>query len=184
MLLPTFNFPQAYTKAMEQAEQMLGNDLYSRFKLGRDKRLEKAMLGSVGELAFEHFLIENKIAYERDTSDFTQVRTDQFDFKIHGKLFDIKVAKLTTNKPPSDNWTYGYPVDQNPASKDFVVVGWVDMVGKRVGFHGYIRGGAIARYDPVTKNKFAGFDYLTPNHEFKWGVLNKDIEGLLTHYRK
>lgn len=56
------------------------------------------------------------------------------------------------------------------------------MVGERAGFHGYIRGGAIARFPAVTKNKFAGFDYLTPNHEFKWGVLNKDLQGLLMGY--
>ena len=182
MLVTDFDFDRARTQALAQAEQMLGNDLYSRFKLSREKRLEKAMLGTLGELAFEHVLVQHNIAFERDTSDFSKVRTDQFDFKINGKLFDIKIAKLTTTKPPSDQWTYGYPVDQDPASKDYVIVGWVDMVGERAGFHGYIRGGAIARFPAVTKNKFAGFDYLTPNHEFKWGVLNKDLQGLLMGY--
>ena len=96
MLVTDFDFDRARTQALAQAEQMLGNDLYSRFKLSREKRLEKAMLGTLGELAFEHMLVQYNITFERDTSDFSKVRTDQFDFKINGKLFDIKIAKLTT----------------------------------------------------------------------------------------
>ena len=82
MLVTDFDFDRARTQALAQAEQMLGNDLYSRFKLSREKRLEKAMLGTLGELAFEHMLVQYNIAFERDTSDFSKVRTDQFDFKI------------------------------------------------------------------------------------------------------
>ena len=90
----------------------------------------------------------------------------------------IKVAKKTTKSSPNDNWTYGYPKEQKPETKDYVIIGLVDFKNKNVEFYGWITGKDISNFEVVTKNSFAGYNYLTPNHEFEWGDLNKKFEKL------
>jgi len=130
-------------------------------------------------LAFEEYLKANNIKYETDNTDFSSKNSDEFDFLINAKKIDIKVAKKTTKNSPNDNWGYGYPEEQNPSSKDFVVVGWVDFEKKEISFYGWLTGNEIKEYPVVTHNSFVGFKYKTPNHEFKWGDMNKDFKNLI-----
>lgn len=175
MVIENFDFELNYQTARQGAEGMVKNGLYSRFGLSSQARIDKALLGCLGELAFEQVLISGGHAYEVDREGFEHRNTDNFDFLIQNQKLDVKVAKKSTTRPPNDNWTYGYPAEQNPASKDFVVVGWVDLLNRQVGFYGWITGGEISQFPIVTQNTFAGYTYLTPNHEFRWGALNKNI---------
>ncbi len=176
--LPDLDFSALLIAARQRAEKMVANGLYSRFGYSYDQRIEKAMLGCMGELAFESVLRQKGIAYQLDQTDFSTRNSDAFDFWVNGKCFDIKVAKKSTPNPPNGNWTYGYPHEQNPAKKDVVVVGWVDFQRFEVGFYGYISGKKISRFPVVTQNAFAGYAYQTPNHEFKWKELSANWEAL------
>jgi hypothetical protein len=178
MIIKDFDFEKALPIAITKAREMVEKGLYSRFKLSYADRVEKASLGCMGELAFEQIIKSKGLSYRLDNSDFTSRNSDEFDFLINNKKIDTKVAKKSTSKDPNDAWTYGYPQEQNPASKNYVAVGWVDFIKKEVGFYGWITGQEIAALPVVTKNSFAGYPYLTPNHEFKWGSLNKDFEKL------
>ncbi len=169
MIVENFDFDANYQIALQRAEEMVRNGLHSRFNLSRQERVDKALLGCLGELAFEQVLKNGGYAYEVDREGFEDRNTDNFDFLIEDKKIDTKVAKKSTANPPNDNWTYGYPQEQNPVSKDFVVIGWVDFVNKQMGFYGWITGVEVSRYPVVTRNTFAGYAYLTPNHEFRWG---------------
>ena len=132
----------------------------------------------LGEAAFRHFLHSQRIPFQEDTTDFSQARSDAFDVAIHGKTIDVKVAKKSTPNLPNDHWTYGYPQEQHPASKDYVVVGLVDFTLGIVAFYGWISGAQISRYPVVTHNAYAKFPYETPNHEFRYGDMNKDFQQL------
>ena len=177
-MILSLDFKQLMQKAKPLAEKMVSNGLHSRFGLSYYKRVEKALLGCVGELAFEEYLKQKSINYSLDNSDFTQTNSDEYDFLINGKKIDVKVAKKSTGRRPTDGWTYGYPNEQNPSSKDFVVVGWVDFTNEEIGFYGWITGSQISKYTVVTQNSFAGYSYLTPNHEFRWGDMNKNFDQL------
>ncbi len=178
MLIKEFDFEKGYRQAQQRAIEMVGNDLYSRFGLSKETRIEKALLGCIGELAFEQMLIEKKISYKVDRQNYKDRNSDEFDFLINSKKLDIKVAKKSTSNTPNDNWTYGYPAEQNPVTKDFVVVGWVDFINKVVGFYGWITGAAIEKCPIVKRNSYKGYDYKTRNYEFKWGALNKNFDEL------
>lgn len=178
MIVQNFDFDNNLAIARQRAEQMVNNGLYSRFGLSFNSRVDKALLGCMGELAFEHWLRSLGYEYQVDRDGFDERNSDEFDFLIEDSKIDTKVAKKSTANPPNDNWTYGYPQEQNPASKDFVVVGWVDYTRKEVGFYGWITGLEVSRFPVVTKNTFAGYAYLTPNHEFRWGAMNKNFELL------
>ncbi len=179
MLLVEVNFKEIMQLAGWRAKKMVEQGLYSRFKLSYQQRLEKARLGCIGELSFERLLLQKGIPYQLDATDFASSRTDAFDFLIRDKKVDVKVARKTTPRLPGDSWTYGYPQEQRPAAKDFVVIGWVDLALQQVGFYGWIRGERISNYPVVNRNSFAGYSYLTPNHEFPWGALNKNLDLIL-----
>jgi hypothetical protein len=179
MIIKT-DFQALLKKAKERAEIMVENGLYSRFGLSNSKRIEKALLGCMGELAFEGYLKQEGVNYSLDQSDFAIKNSDEFDFLISGKKFDIKVAKKTTVRPPSDSWTYGYPQEQNPQSKDYIVVGWIDFEKEEVAFYGWITGKEVSQYKVVSQNSFAKYQYLTPNHEFRWGAMKKDFKLLFS----
>jgi len=178
MIVNNFNFDLEIIEARKRAEKMVKNGLYSRFKYSIEVRIDKALLGCIGELAFQRFLEQSKIGFLLDEGGFETRKSDEFDFLINNKKLDVKVAKKSTLNLPNDNWTYGYPQEQNPISKDFVVVGWVDFINKNVGFYGWTTGQIISRYEVVTKNAFRGYSYNTPNHEFPWGILNKNFTEL------
>ena len=178
-MILNLNFDQIVSQAEGKAKKMVSNGLYSRFNLSFSSRLEKATLGCIGEIAFEEFLKHKGYEYGLDQTDFSKSNKDEFDFLIGGKKFDIKIAKKSTLRPPSDGWTYGYPKEQNPMTKDFIVVGWIDFKSKEIGFYGWITGKKVSQFPVVSKNSFAGYNYKTPNHEFKWGELNKSIDSLL-----
>ncbi len=182
-MIVAIDFEAIKNKAHIRASKMVSNGLYSRFGLNYQKRVAKALLGCIGELGFEEYLKQQNINYSKDDIDFTLRNSDEFDFLIYEKKIDIKVAKKSTHQMPNDKWTYGYPKEQNPATKDFVIVGWVDFNVKEVGFYGWITGRQISEYSIVTRNTFAGYPYLTPNHEFRWGDLNKNFDRLLSLIR-
>ncbi len=178
MLIENFDFKLNHEKAHQRAVAMVDNELYSRFGLSKEARIEKALLGCIGELAFEQMLIIKKLVFKVDRENYKDRSSDEFDFLINNKKLDIKVAKKSTSNAPNDNWTYGYPSEQNPVSKDFVVVGWIDFVNNKVGFYGWITGEAVSKNAVVTSNSYKGYKYLTPNHEFKWGSMNKNFDQL------
>jgi hypothetical protein len=182
-MIVNVDFQEILGNAQSRAEQMVNNGLYSRFNLNYKQRIDKALLGCMGEIAFEAYLNQIGIPYQLDTSDFKETNTDQFDFLIYGNKLDVKVAKKSTPRPPTDGWTYGYPAEQNPTTKDFVVVGWVDFQLQQIGFYGWITGSQIAQLPIVEQNTFAGYQYLTPNHEFTWGAMNKDFTALFDFLR-
>ncbi len=178
MILKDFDFSLNYEKANHRAVEMVNNELYSRFGLSKEKRIEKALLGCIGELAFEQLLVEKKLTFTTDRKHYSDRNSDEYDFLMNGKKLDIKVAKKSTSNLPNDNWTYGYPNEQNPVSKDFIVVGWVDFINENIGFYGWTMGNEINKCPVVNTNSYKGYKYLTPNHEFKWGALNKNFEQL------
>lgn len=180
MIVTSFDFEAQQQRAKKIAAEMIKQGLYSRFGLNTDKRLDKAYLGCLGELAFAHWLEEKKVAYKTDNKSFINRNSDEFDFLINGKKIDVKVALKSTKNPPNDNWTYGYPQEQNPKSKDFVIIGWIDLAHKEIGFYGWLTGLQISKSPIVIKNSFKGYNYKTPNHEFKWGLLNKNFEKFIS----
>ena len=179
MIIPKLDFNLCLNKAKEKAQLMIDNWLYSRFNLSDKERLDKATLWCMWEIVFEKYLKEQWIEYSLDTTNFQIKNSDEFDFLINNKKVDIKVAKKTTINTPNDNWTYWYPEEQSPINKDFVVIWWVDFTNQKVWFYWWIEWKKISLYKVVTKNSFAWYPYLTPNHEFKWGELNKDFNELL-----
>lgn len=178
MLIENFDFKLNQEKAHQRAVAMVQNELYSRFGLSKEARIEKALLGCIGELAFEQMLIQKNLLFKVDRENYKDRNSDEFDFLINNKKLDIKVAKKSTSNAPNDNWTYGYPSEQKPISKDFIVVGWIDFVNNKVGFYGWTTGEAVSKNAVVTSNSYKGYKYLTPNHEFKWGSLNKKFDQL------
>lgn len=162
--------------AEDKAIDMVGNGLYNRFNVEDARRIENAKVGIIGELVFEKILIKNSIPYNvDDITDYKTSNTDLFDFLINDVTIDIKVAKLSTKSLPKDSWTYGYPENQYPQRKDLVIVGLVNFNNNTVSFYGYISGQKISSFKVVSRNNFAGYNYQTPNHEFRYGDLNKNI---------
>lgn len=178
MIIKGFDFNANELNAKKMAKKMVENGLYSRFNLSNEERINKATIGCLGELAFQHFLDSGNVEYSLDIGSFEDRNTDEYDILINEMKIDVKVAKLSTINAPHDGWTYGYPRDQNPSSKDYVVIGWLDYDKYEVGFYGWITGAKISSYPVVDVNSFAGYRYLTPNHEFKWGELNKNFVSL------
>lgn len=162
--------------AQSKAQKMIENGLYSRFNLNQNDRLEKAFLGMLGEITFQKFLKIKQIPYDIDETDFNVSNSDEFDVKIKNALFDIKIAKTTNT--PQDGWSYGYPEEQHPEKKDFIVVGCLNKQQRTVMFYGWISGKEVQKFPVVTINSFAKFPYKTPNHEFRYGNLNKDFDKL------
>ncbi|HLT56428.1 MAG TPA: hypothetical protein VK057_10015 [Bacillota bacterium] len=179
-MITALNLNQLKEEALQRARIMVENGLYSRFRLSYQERVKKAQLGCIGELAFEKFLQNLGIPYQLDREGFENRNTDEFDFSINNKIIDVKVAKKSTRNNPNDSWTYGYPEEQYPERKDFVVIGWVDFDKNEVGFYGWLTGERIARFPVVEQNSYRGYRYLTPNHEFQWGEMNKNF-GMLFH---
>ena len=163
-------------EALRRGREMVENGLYNRMGFNYGQRINKAKLGCIGEAAFKRLLDEDHIDYETDTRTYRNRNSDDFDFKINGKIIDIKVAK--SEKNPLDGWTYGYPVDQINHPKDYVVVGVVKESERAVKFYGWIRFDEISNYPQRTGNTFAGFNYSTRNYEFPYGDLNKDFDAL------
>lgn len=56
MIVQDLNFDQTVAMAKAKAESMIQNGLYSRFGLSEKERLDKALLGCIGELAFQKHL--------------------------------------------------------------------------------------------------------------------------------
>lgn len=178
MLIVKSEFKEMYAEAMTRAVKMVDCGLYSRFNLSKDKRVEKAAVGCLGEIAFKKILEICEVPYQTDEESYDNRNSDDFDYLVNGKIIDVKVAKKSTQNMPSDKWTYGYPEEQQPSRKDFIVVGWVDFKNEEIGFYGWIKGNQISNYEVVRENSYASYGYYTPNHEFPWGALNKDFSKL------
>lgn len=180
MIVPEdFDFDEGIIQATKRAKEMIQNGLFSRFGLSEESRIEKAMVGCLGELAFEHLLQSRGINYETDREFFRDRVTDDFDFLVNGNKLDVKIARKSTRSIPKDAWSYGYPVEQRPELKDYIVIGWADFILKEVGFYGWTTGDTVRQLPVLTTNSFKGYKYLTPNHEFQWGMLEKNFDVLL-----
>ncbi len=178
-MIVNINFDNAERIAQERAERMVERGLYNRFGANYRLRVEHARIGCLGEIAFEALLGQRGINYDTDRDNFENRNADEFDFKINGYKIDVKVAK--TNKTPMDRWTYGYPQQQTGMEKDIVVVGWVSEEQRRIGMYGWMMFDRIQSYPLRSHNTYAGFPYQTPNHEFPWGDLNKNLEALFEY---
>lgn len=178
MVVSGFDFDAALVQARARAKQMVQHGLYSRFGADDAQRIENATQGCLGELAFQHWLESQGIAYQLDEGGFADRNTDEFDFLVNGKKIDVKVAKKTTLAPPADYWRFGVPVDQHPGTKDRIVIGWVDYVRKEVGFYGWMPGSQVAACPVRDTNSATNVPYLTDNHEFRWGDLNRNFAQL------
>ena len=104
MIVQNLNFDQTVALAKAKAEKMIENGLYSRFRLSDKERLDKALLGCIGELAFQQHLSNLGIPFELDHTDFQSHHTDEFDVKVNDAKIDIKVAKKTTAIRQLDLW--------------------------------------------------------------------------------
>ena len=98
MIVQNLNFDQTVALAKAKAEKMIENGLYSRFRLSDKERLDKALLGCIGELAFQQHLSNLGIPFELDHTDFQSHHTDEFDVKVNDAKIDIKVKKKTMQK--------------------------------------------------------------------------------------
>lgn len=179
LMILNIDFEEAETAAQSRAERMVAYGLYNRFGADYNTRVEHAKIGCIGEIAFEELVREYQVEYNTDREDFEDRNADEFDFEINGIKIDVKVAK--TNKTPLDRWTYGYPSQQIGMEKDIVVVGWVNEQQRRIGMYGWLFFDRISRYPLKYYNSFAGFRYQTPNYEFPWGDLNKDMDALFEY---
>ncbi len=103
MLIEDFDFEMNHEKAQKRAVVMVNNELYSRFGLSKESRIEKALLGSMGELAFEQMLIKKNFLYTVDREDYKNRSSDEYDFLINNKKLDVKVAKKSTVNAPHSN---------------------------------------------------------------------------------
>ena len=81
MIVQDLNFDQTVAMAKAKAESMIQNGLYSRFGLSEKERLDKALLGCIGELAFQKHLKNLGIPFELDQTDFQSHHSDEFDVK-------------------------------------------------------------------------------------------------------
>ena len=79
-----------------------------------EDNLEKKRIGFLGELAFEEFLKQEKLNYEKDDCLF---REDKYDFLIGSKKIDIK----TTTWMYYNKWNKLY-VNKTQAEKDKIDV--------------------------------------------------------------
>lgn len=70
MIVQNFDFDNNLAIARQRAEQMVNNGLYSRFGLSFNARVDKALLGCMGELAFEHWLRSLGYEYQVDRDGF------------------------------------------------------------------------------------------------------------------
>ena len=84
MIVQDLNFDQTVAMAKAKAESMIQNGLYSRFGLSEKERLDKALLGCIGELAFQKHLKNLGIPFELDQTDFQSHHSDEFDVKVNG----------------------------------------------------------------------------------------------------
>lgn len=175
------DFDRALVQARRRAEEMVRRGLYNRFGTDFATRVEHAKIGCMGEIAFEELLRQKGITYHTDRDGFEGRNADEFDFEIQGYKIDVKVAK--TDKTPRDAWTYGYPQQQVGMEKDFVVVGWVSEQYRSIGMYGWILFNKILGFPLKEYNTFAGYKYQTPNYEFPWGSLNKDLDSLFRFLR-
>lgn len=166
-----------HERAEVHAKNMIER-LYDRFGYNDDTRYEKAYIGMLGEQAFAEYLTQIQIPFSFGEYD-ENMNSDTCDFWIYDKKFDIKIAKVSTSSIPNDNWTYGYPQEQRPADKYAVVIGLYYEQDNRIVFYGIISGQTIAALPVVKKNSYKNYSYLTPNHEFAYGDLYKNIEELL-----
>lgn len=179
MMVNGFDFDAALADAEAHADAMIENGLYSRFGAGYRTRVQNALVGRIGELAFEQWLLSSDVTFEVDTAGYENRNSDEFDFRVHGRTIDVKVAKKSTLVNPKSDWCFGVPVDQFPEKKDVVVVGWVDFQNKQVHFHGWMSGKDVANHAITDTNSFSGKSYLTDNHELTWGELNQNLNALL-----
>ena len=84
MIVQDLNFDQTVAMAKAKAKSMIQNGLYSRFGLSEKERLDKALLGCIGELAFQKHLKNLGIPFELDQTDFQSHHSDEFDVKVNG----------------------------------------------------------------------------------------------------
>ena len=162
--------------AEDRADRMMDAGLYNRFGVNEEQRREHAVLGCIGEFAFQQILDFRHIPYSVDREIDRVRHSDRFDFLIGEKKIDIKVAKTTYK--PRDEWTFGYPEQQIQMIKDYIIIGWVNPNNGYMAFYGWMPFQHISSYPVVTVNSFAGYRYYTPNHEFPWGDLNQNFNEL------
>jgi len=161
--------------ANTRAQALLGV-MFDRMGFDDRKRAEAIAIGIYAELAFKLWLDDLGIPYAYGGDDQAAEGADQYDFLIGGRTFDIKCAK--TEREVASHWEYGYPVDQNPQHKDFVVVANFNPRTMIVLFYGYIHGAHIASFPKKSDNK-AGVAYSTLNYNFPYTALDRDILSLL-----
>ena len=178
IMIVDVNYVEPSERAKKRSKEMIENGLYSRFKYNYDERVEKAYIGYLGELAFREYLNNENIQYTLNDTHYKEENSDDYDLLINGRTIDIKVANKKTNKAPNDNWTFGYPEEQKPITKDYIIVGWINEKNEEIGFYGWIEEEVVSMCEIVQENSYAGYYYKTANHEFTWGVLNKDFTVL------
>lgn len=178
-----FDSEEYVTFAFEKAKKMvLENDMYNRFNMSVNDRIKNAMLWIVWELWFQLFLSKIWINYELDDTDFTNHNSDEFDVKIWDFIIDVKVAKKSTKFSPNIKWMYGYPVNQNPWKKDYIVVGYVvvkDHIIEEISFYGWIYGNTVLEYPTSMVNSYSWQSYKTLNYEIPWWDLNWNFAQFL-----
>lgn len=68
---------------------------YDRFGLNLEHRISMIALGTVGQLVFREFLLNKAVDFE---FEYQAGKFDKFDFKIHGKVIEIKTSGFDDSK--------------------------------------------------------------------------------------
>ena len=151
--------------------------LYNRFGATDGLRKERAFIGALGEVAFESILLDRAVPFESDIR--AALEPDDGDFFLPGRIglsVDVKIAKSV--KTPAPQWRFGIPVDQHPASKGAIVIGWWNPTTDMVCFYGSLAGGVLAGRRVVRANSLTGEPYFTDNVELRWGELDQSFGHL------
>lgn len=151
--------------------------LYNRFGATDALRKERAFIGALGEVAFESILLDRGVPFESDIR--AALEPDDGDFFLpdrRGLSVDVKIAKSI--KTPAPQWRFGIPVDQRPASKGAIVIGWWNPITSMVCFYGSLAGRLLAGRKVVRTNSLTGERYFTDNIELRWGELDQSLGDL------
>ena len=142
---------------------------YDRFKLSYKVRRSMILIGTIGQLIFKKFLIQNKIKHE---FEYQAGKFDSFDFKINDKIFEIKTSGYN-NEFHKLNLLYSKDQYNDELKKDFfcciqIFINGYNKINKTIDLKicnkASIVGGILYKDIINFKNnkKFYGDDYKVP----------------------
>ena len=142
---------------------------YDRFKLSSESRLNMIMIGTIGQLIFRKYLMDNKIDFK---FEYQAGKFDNYDFKIANKIFEVKTSgfkkdfKYLNLLYSRDQYISGLEKKFNYCIQIFI--NGYEKINKKINLDkcnlAYIAGGVLYKEISLYKNtrKFYGDDYKVP----------------------